>query len=69
MSEPAAAHPLLRVVLDTNVYVSGTILARGTPFRILEAWHLQKLEAFHAAFSWRIKAIHSSEYEPDEDIE
>jgi putative PIN family toxin of toxin-antitoxin system len=30
--------PLLRVVLDTNVYVSGTILPRGTPFEILEAW-------------------------------
>lgn len=33
--------PLLRVVLDTNVYVSGTILARGTPFDILEAWRQQ----------------------------
>jgi putative PIN family toxin of toxin-antitoxin system len=30
--------PLLRIVLDTNVYVSGTILSRGTPFEILEAW-------------------------------
>jgi uncharacterized protein len=38
MSEGAAAQRLLRVVLDTNVYVSGTILARGTPFQILEAW-------------------------------
>jgi putative PIN family toxin of toxin-antitoxin system len=32
---------LLRVVLDTNVYVSGTILSRGTPFEILEAWRRQ----------------------------
>lgn len=35
------APPLLRVVLDTNVYVSGTILARGTPFEVLEAWRRQ----------------------------
>lgn len=42
MSEPAAPQPpLLRVVLDTNVYVSGTILARGTPFQVLEAWRQQ----------------------------
>jgi putative PIN family toxin of toxin-antitoxin system len=41
VSEPVAAQPLLRVVLDTNVYVSGTILARGTPFQILEAWRHQ----------------------------
>lgn len=33
-----APPPLLRVVLDTNVYISGTILARGVPFEILEAW-------------------------------
>ncbi|MDY0019496.1 MAG: putative toxin-antitoxin system toxin component, PIN family [Anaerolineae bacterium] len=38
---PASSHPLLRVVLDTNVYVSGLILARGTPFQILEAWRQQ----------------------------
>ena len=39
MSEPASEpQPLLRVVLDTNVYISGTILARGVPFEILEAW-------------------------------
>lgn len=39
MSEPAdVPPPLLRVVLDTNVYISGTILARGVPFEILEAW-------------------------------
>jgi putative PIN family toxin of toxin-antitoxin system len=41
VSEPDAAHSLLRVVLDTNVYVSGTILARGSPFQILEAWRRQ----------------------------
>lgn len=41
MSEPTATHPLMRVVLDTNVYVSGTILSRGTPFKILEAWRQQ----------------------------
>lgn len=41
MNEPAAIHPLLRVVLDTNIYVSGTILARGTPFQVLEAWRQQ----------------------------
>ena len=35
------ASPLLRAVLDTNVYVSGTILPRGTPFEILEAWRRQ----------------------------
>ncbi len=27
-----------KVVLDTNVYVSGTILSRGSPFEILESW-------------------------------
>ena len=32
------AAPLLRVVLDTNVYISGTILSRGVPYEILEAW-------------------------------
>ncbi|MEJ5308450.1 MAG: putative toxin-antitoxin system toxin component, PIN family [Anaerolineae bacterium] len=32
---------VLRVVLDTNVYVSGVILSRGTPFEILEAWRNQ----------------------------
>src|SRR3990172_13073125 len=29
---------MLRVVLDTNVIVSGTIQSRGNPFRIIEAW-------------------------------
>ena len=28
----------MRAVLDTNIYVSGTILTHGTPFEILEAW-------------------------------
>jgi putative PIN family toxin of toxin-antitoxin system len=37
----AEGPPLLRAVLDTNVYVSGTILSRGTPFEILEAWRRQ----------------------------
>ncbi len=32
---------VLRVVLDTNVYVSSVILSRGTPFEILEAWRNQ----------------------------
>lgn len=44
MPDPAAAGeppPLLRVVLDTNVYVSGTILSHGTPFEVLEAWRRQ----------------------------
>ncbi len=44
MGESAAEReppPLLTVVLDTNVYVSGTILSRGTPFEILEAWRRQ----------------------------
>jgi len=40
--EPADEPPLLlRAVLDTNVYVSGTILSRGTPFEVLEAWRRQ----------------------------
>ena len=38
--EDEAPSPL-RVVLDTNVYVSGTILSRGAPFEILEAWRRQ----------------------------
>lgn len=37
MSEPSG----LRAVLDTNVYVSGTILSCGTPFAVLEAWRRQ----------------------------
>lgn len=39
--EDTVLPPLLHVVLDTNVYVSGTILARGTPFEVLEAWRQQ----------------------------
>lgn len=33
--------PILRAVLDTDGYVSGTILSRGTPFEVLEAWRRQ----------------------------
>ncbi len=29
---------MLKAVVDTNVLVSGTILSRGNPFEILEAW-------------------------------
>ncbi|MGH7429019.1 MAG: putative toxin-antitoxin system toxin component, PIN family [Candidatus Methylomirabilaceae bacterium] len=29
---------MLKVVVDSNVLVSGTILSRGHPFEILEAW-------------------------------
>lgn len=29
---------MLKVVVDTNVLVSGTILSRGNPYEILEAW-------------------------------
>lgn len=39
MTQPAG---LLCVVLDTNVYVSGTILSRDTPFEVLEAWRQQR---------------------------
>lgn len=38
MNEPRS---LLRAVLDTNIYVSGTILSLGAPFRLLEAWRQQ----------------------------
>ena len=39
MNAPKDETPfLLRAVLDTNVYISGTILSRGIPFEILEAW-------------------------------
>ncbi|MGC9393405.1 MAG: putative toxin-antitoxin system toxin component, PIN family [Anaerolineae bacterium] len=42
MPEIDAEHPRpLCVVLDTNVYISGVILSRGTPFEILEAWRKQ----------------------------
>jgi len=42
MSEPADADTLTRAVLDTNVYVSGTLLSRGAPFELLEAWRQQR---------------------------
>jgi putative PIN family toxin of toxin-antitoxin system len=32
---------VLKVVVDTNVVVSGTILDRGNPYEILEAWRRQ----------------------------
>ena len=39
MTEPAdVPATLARAVLDTNVYVSGTILSRGVPYQVLEAW-------------------------------
>jgi putative PIN family toxin of toxin-antitoxin system len=39
MIEPAdVPDALVRAVLDTNVYVSGTILSRGVPWQVLEAW-------------------------------
>lgn len=31
----------MRVVLDTNIYVSGVILSHGAPYEILEAWRRQ----------------------------
>ena len=43
MSDHAdAPSSLARVVLGTNVYVSGVILSRGTPFEVLEAWRHQR---------------------------
>ena len=39
MTEPAdVPAALVRAVLDTNAYVSGTILSRGVPYQVLEAW-------------------------------
>ncbi len=35
------ASSALRAVVDTNIFVSGTILSRGTPFEVLEAWRRQ----------------------------
>ncbi len=29
---------MLKAVVDTNVLVSGTILSRGNPYQVLEAW-------------------------------
>lgn len=34
---------MLKAVVDTNVLVSGTILSRGNPFEILEAWRRGEL--------------------------
>lgn len=43
MTEPAdIPAALVRAVLDTNVYVSGTILSRGVPYELLEAWRQRK---------------------------
>lgn len=43
MTESGAVPPPLPcAILDTNVYVGGTILARGTPFEVLEAWRQQR---------------------------
>lgn len=33
---------MLKAVVDTNVLVSGTILSRGNPYEILEAWRQGK---------------------------
>lgn len=41
MDENHEEQPLLRVVLDINVYVSGTILSHGALFEVLEAWRRQ----------------------------
>ena len=32
----------IRVVVDTNLFVSGSILKRGNPFEVLEAWRQQR---------------------------
>ncbi len=29
---------MLKAVVDTNIFVSGTILSRGNPYQVLEAW-------------------------------
>jgi len=29
---------VLKAVVDTNIFVSGTILSRGNPYQVLEAW-------------------------------
>jgi len=34
----------VRIVLDTNVYVSGTIMSHGPSFEILEAWRRRQLD-------------------------
>lgn len=34
--------PRLKVVVDTNVFVSGTVFRRGMPFEVLEAWRARR---------------------------
>ena len=29
----------LRIVVDTNVFISGAILRRGNPYALRQAWH------------------------------
>src|SRR3712207_5464687 len=41
MSERSAR---LRVAVDTNLFVSGTILKRGNPFALLERWRVQAFD-------------------------
>ena len=31
--------PRLRIVVDTNVFISGAILRRGNPYALRQAWH------------------------------
>lgn len=33
-----SARKAMRVVVDTNLFISGTIIKRGKPFELLEAW-------------------------------
>ena len=35
---------MLKVVIDTNVFVSATITEKGKPAQILKAWREKKLE-------------------------
>lgn len=35
---------MLKVVIDTNVFVSATITEKGKPSQILKAWRVKKLE-------------------------
>jgi putative PIN family toxin of toxin-antitoxin system len=46
MSESSgkAPRPSLKVVVDTNLFVSGTIFKRGNPFALLEAWRHQQFD-------------------------
>lgn len=45
MRQPSA---MLRAVVDTNLFVSGVILPRGNPHRLLTAW---RSGTFHLVFS------------------